>query len=188
MLIEQQIAERQARASSAVTRVLERPASGEYGDYKIKSSSGRSYRVALRGPGLFDNSALARTLPSTRWEPASISRQCWRGCQGRRRKTLETAEYKRKRASISLKYGDTIEVWLRLPAAPSQDLLALAAQYFDPSGLLLRAHYRQFSEVLAAIQKADDQGDRLQRCSGIYLTAKTSWPKALSWSASCWRS
>ena len=154
MLIEQQIAERQARATSAVKRVLERPASGKYGDYKIKSSSGRSYRVALRGPGLFDNYCscpdfAVNTLGTCKHIEAMLSRV--------RRKTLETAEYKRNRASISLKYGDTIEVWLHLPAAPSQELLALAAQYFDPSGLLLRAHYRQFSEVLAAIQKADDQ-------------------------------
>ena len=55
MLIEQQIGERQARAGSAVARVLERPAGGAYGDYKIKSGSGKIYRVAMRGPGLFEN-------------------------------------------------------------------------------------------------------------------------------------
>ena len=48
MLIEQQIAERQARASRAVVRVLERPAGSAYGDYKIKSGSGRIYRIAVR--------------------------------------------------------------------------------------------------------------------------------------------
>jgi len=157
MLIEQQIAERQARANSAVTRILERPSGREYGDYKIKSSSGRSYRVVLRGRGLFDNYCscpdfAVNTLGTCKHIEALLSR-----LKGRRRKTLETAEYKRNRASISLKYGDTIEVWLHLPAAPSQALLALAAQYFDPSGLLLREHYRQFSEVLSAIQNADDQ-------------------------------
>src|SRR5712664_1196580 len=55
MLIEQQIGERQARAGSAVARVLERPAGSPYGDYKIKSGSGKIYRVAVRGPGLFEN-------------------------------------------------------------------------------------------------------------------------------------
>jgi SNF2 family DNA or RNA helicase len=157
MLIEQQIAERQARATSAVTRVLERPASGAYGDYKIKSSSGRSYRVALRGPGLFDNYCscpdfAVNTLGTCKHIEALLAR-----VKGRRRKTVETAEYKRSRASISLKYGNTIEVWLHLPASPSPDLLALATQYFDSAGLLLREHYRQFSEVLAAIQKIDGQ-------------------------------
>jgi len=53
MLIEQQIAERQQRAASAVARVLARPAGGPYGDYTIKSASGKTYRVAMRGPGLF---------------------------------------------------------------------------------------------------------------------------------------
>ncbi len=157
MLIEQQIAERQARASNAVTRVLERPAGSPYGDYKIKSGSGRSYRVALRGPGLFDNYCscpdfAVNTLGTCKHIEALLAR-----LKLRRRKTLETAAYKRSRASISLKYGDTIEVWLHLPASPSQELLALAAQYFDPSGQLLREHYRQFSNVLASVQKADDQ-------------------------------
>ena len=56
MLIEQQIAERQARATNAIARLLERPAdSAQYGDYKIKSSSGQTYRIALRGPSLFEN-------------------------------------------------------------------------------------------------------------------------------------
>ena len=55
MLIEQQIAERRDRAQQTTIQVLERPAAGPYGDYRIKSSSGRTYRVAVRGPGLFEN-------------------------------------------------------------------------------------------------------------------------------------
>ena len=55
MLVEQQIAERRDRAGTAVARVLERPASSPYGDYKVRSTSGRTYRVAVRGPGLFEN-------------------------------------------------------------------------------------------------------------------------------------
>lgn len=39
MLIEQQIAERQTRAKDAVDRILQRPASGLYGDYRIRSAS-----------------------------------------------------------------------------------------------------------------------------------------------------
>ena len=45
MLIEQQIAARQERAASAVAKILERPAAGIYGDYEIKSASGKTYRV-----------------------------------------------------------------------------------------------------------------------------------------------
>jgi hypothetical protein len=47
MLIEQQIGERQARAGSAVARVLERPAGSAYGDYKIKSGNGRTVKLVL---------------------------------------------------------------------------------------------------------------------------------------------
>jgi SNF2 family DNA or RNA helicase len=70
---------------------------------------------------------------------------------------LETAAYKRTRASIALQYGDTIEVRLHLPASASPALRSLAAEYFDPVGLLRREHYRQFAQVLEAFRKADDQ-------------------------------
>jgi hypothetical protein len=53
MLIERLIGERQAMAGAAVARVLQRPAGGAYGDYKIKSGSGKNYRVAVGGAGLF---------------------------------------------------------------------------------------------------------------------------------------
>jgi superfamily II DNA or RNA helicase len=157
MLVEQQIAERQARASNTVSRILERPA-GEtrYGDYKIKSSSGRTYRVALRGPSLFENYCscpdfAVNTLGTCKHIEAMLAR-----LKRQRGKKLETAAYKRSRASLSLKYADTIEVWLHLPDSLSPALRLIAVRYFDPAGLLLRKHYGQFAEVLAEIQKADD--------------------------------
>src|SRR5438093_4419102 len=55
MLVEQQIAERRERAAAAITKVLERPSGEPYGDYRVKSVSGKTYRVAMRGPGLFEN-------------------------------------------------------------------------------------------------------------------------------------
>jgi superfamily II DNA or RNA helicase len=157
MLIEQQIAERQARASSVVVRVLEKPAGGAFGDYKIESVSGRTYRVAVRGPGLFENYCscpdfAVNTLGTCKHIEAMLLQ-----LRQRHRRALETAAYKRTRASISLQYGDTIEVRLRVPASPSPALRALAAEYFDPAGLLRREHYRQLGQVLESFRKADDQ-------------------------------
>jgi len=51
MLVEQQIAERRERARSAVAKILERPSGEIYGDYRVQSTSGKTYRVAMRGPG-----------------------------------------------------------------------------------------------------------------------------------------
>ncbi len=99
----------------------------------------------------------ARISPSTRWAPASTSRRCWRALRKRHRKALETAEYKRTRASLSLQYGDTIEVRLRLPLSPSPTLRSLAAQYFDAAGLLRRESYPQFAQVLEAFHNDDAQ-------------------------------
>src|ERR1700680_3338861 len=142
MLIEQQIAERRDRAGQTVVRVLKRPAAGPYGDYKIKSASGRTYRVAVRGPGLFENYCscpdfAVNTLGTCKHIEALLSR-----LRRRHGKALERKPYARSRASISLQYGDTLEVRLRLPAAPSPALQNLAEEYFDSAGLLRREHYR----------------------------------------------
>ena len=55
MLVEQQIAERRDRAATMKLQVLKRPVSGPHGDYTVKSASGSTYRVAIRGAGLFEN-------------------------------------------------------------------------------------------------------------------------------------
>ncbi len=156
MLIEEQIAERQARASGAVVKIVERPASGAYGDYKIESGSGKTYRVAVRGPALFENYCscpdfAVNTLGTCKHIEAMLAR-----LRQRRRKPLETAAQRRTRASISLLYGETMEVRLHMPAAASVTLQSLAAEYFDPAGLLLREHYSQFAHVLEVLRNADD--------------------------------
>ena len=55
MLIEEQIHARQERAKEAIKRILSRPKGKPFGDYHLLSTSGQEYRVAMRGPGLFDN-------------------------------------------------------------------------------------------------------------------------------------
>jgi superfamily II DNA or RNA helicase/predicted nucleic acid-binding Zn finger protein len=155
MLIEQQIAERRERAAAVPLKVLKRPPTGPYGDYTVKSASGRTYRVALRGPGLFENYCSCpdfamNTLGTCKHVEAILLR-----LQERHQKTLESARYKRTRASISLQYGDRIEVRLRMPASPSPALRAIAAEYFDANGLLPRDHYPRFGQVLEALRNAD---------------------------------
>ena len=157
MLIEQQIAERQERAAAAPLKILKRPATGPYGDYSVKSASGRTYKVAIRGLGLFENYCSCpdfaiNTLGTCKHVEAMLLR-----LRKRHQKTLEAAKFKRTRASISLQYGNTIEVRLRMPASPSPALLSLAAEHFDANGLLRRERYRRFAEVLEALRNADGQ-------------------------------
>jgi len=52
LLVEQQIAERRERAAAAIAKVLEGPGKAPCGDYRVQSASGKTYRVAMRGPGL----------------------------------------------------------------------------------------------------------------------------------------
>lgn len=157
MLIEQQIAERQDRAEAAPLKVLKRPVNGPYGDYTVKSASGRTYRIAVRGPGLFENYCscpdfAVNTLGTCKHIEAMLLL-----LRRRYQKTLETAKYKRTRASISLQYGNTIEVRLHMPASPSASLRSVAEKHFDSTGLLHREHYCRFAEVLEALRNADGQ-------------------------------
>ncbi|HWG19968.1 MAG TPA: DEAD/DEAH box helicase, partial [Terracidiphilus sp.] len=157
MLIEQQIAERQDRAAAAPLKILKRPADGPYGDYSVKSASGRTYKVAIRGLGLFENYCscpdfAVNTLGTCKHVEAMLLR-----LRKRHQKTLEAAKFKRTRASISLVYGNAIEVRLRMPASPPPALLKLATEHFDANGFLRRDRYRQFSEVLEALRNADGQ-------------------------------
>jgi SNF2 family DNA or RNA helicase len=157
MLVEQQIAERRERAQDAIAKILERPAGELYGDYRVKSASGKTYRVAMRGPGLFENYCACpdfavNTLGTCKHIEALLLR-----LRKRHSHKLESKAYARSRASISLQYGETIDVRLRLPAVPPPALRKLAEQYFDPAGLLLREHFRSFHRVIEAFRQADGE-------------------------------
>jgi superfamily II DNA or RNA helicase len=155
MLIEQQIAERRQRAAAAIAKVLERPGAQPYGDYRVQSASGKTYRVAMRGPGLFENYCscpdfAVNTLGTCKHIEAlllELGKRYGRGLPARR--------FARTRASISLHYGEDISIRLRLPANPSSELRRLATEYFDPSGLLRPARFRDFGGLLDRFRRAD---------------------------------
>ncbi len=155
MLVEQQIAERRERATAAIAKVLERPGGEPYGDYRVKSASGKTYRVAMRGPGLFENYCscpdfAVNTLGTCKHIEALLLRL------GKRYgKVLEKRKFARTRASISLQYGETIAVRLRLPADPSSALLQLAEEHFDAAGLLRQERFQNFHMVIEDFRKAD---------------------------------
>ena len=157
MLFEQQISERRERAKSAIAKILSRPAGQPLGDYRIESASGKTYRVAMRGTGLFENFCscpdfAVNTLGTCKHIEALLLR-----LSQRHGKTLKRGRYKRTRASISLNYGDTLDVRLRLPESASPALVDLASKYFDSAGVLRAEHFHQFERVLEDLRKLDDQ-------------------------------
>jgi SNF2 family DNA or RNA helicase len=68
---------------------------------------------------------------------------------------FESKAYARTRASISLQYGEGIDIRLRLPDAPSAALLKLAQDYFDAEGLLRREHFQNFHHVIEVFRQTD---------------------------------
>src|SRR6202022_4909582 len=110
MLYEQQISERRERAGSAIASIVSRPDGQPFGDYQVKSASGKTYRVAMRGPGLFENFCscpdfAVSTLGTCKHIEALLLR-----LRKRHGHSLEGKQYARSRASISLQYGDMIDV------------------------------------------------------------------------------
>jgi SNF2 family DNA or RNA helicase len=156
VLIEQQIAERRERAKEAIASILERPEGQPFGDYRVKSASGKTYRVAMRGPGPFENFCscpdfAVNTLGTCKHIESLLLR-----LRKRHGGALARKGYSRTRASISLDYGETLEVRLRLPASPSPGLLSLAEKYFDAKGILHPDRIRQFEQVLDELRRLDD--------------------------------
>lgn len=157
MLIEREIAARRERARGAVIRILSRPDGDVYGDYQVRSSSKKTYRIALRGPGLFENYCscpdfAVNTLGTCKHIEALLLRL------GRRHgKSFGQGRFSRTRASLSLHYGETLSVRLRLPSTPSPALQALAREYFDEAGLLKSSGMGGFEKLMDELRRADDQ-------------------------------
>ncbi|MGH9770925.1 MAG: DEAD/DEAH box helicase, partial [Candidatus Acidiferrales bacterium] len=156
MLWEEEISARQQRGREAIQRVLTKPRGEAYGDYEVVSASKKTYRVALRGPGLFDNFCscpdFARNTLGTCKHVESLLQRL----RKRYGKRLEARAYLRTRASLSLLYGETLAVRLRLPSSPTPELRHVAAEYFDGDGLLKPEGYRAFDRVIEGIRRADD--------------------------------
>ena len=156
MIVEEQIYARQQRAAKAIQGILTTPVGNAYGDYLVKSASGKEYRVAMRGPSLFENFCscadfAVNTLGTCKHIEALLLRL-------RRRfgRSFDRQHYERKRASLSLHYGETLNVRLRLPSEPSRELRNLASEYFDSDGLLRKENFRRFELVLEKLRAADD--------------------------------
>ena len=154
MLVEEQIQARQKRAKKAIDRILKRPR-GPYGDYTVLSTSGKEYRVAMRGPGLFDNFCTCpdfarNTLGTCKHIESILAR-----LRKRHRSQLARHHFERERASVSLVYGDSLEVKLNLPDRADPPLNKIRSEYFDSAGFLRRGEYHNFSRVMGRLRRAD---------------------------------
>jgi SNF2 family DNA or RNA helicase len=156
MIVEEQISARQQRARNAIQNILTEPAGQAYGDYVIKSASGREYRVAMRGPGLFENFCscadfAVNTLGTCKHIESLLLR-----LHRRFGRSFDRQRYQRTRASLSLHYGDTLNVRLRLPSEPSEDLRKIVSEHFDPRGFLRKDSLRRFEQVLEKLRTVDE--------------------------------
>ena len=155
MLVEEQIQARQQRAQEAIKQILARPKGKPFGDYQVLSTSGSEYKVAMRGPGLFDNYCSCPDFSRNTLGTCKHIESILERLRGRYRSKLANKRYERDRASLSLLYGESLEVQLKLPDRPDRLLAAVAAKYFDQSGLLPRGQYARFASILGELRSAD---------------------------------
>ena len=156
MLVEQQIAERRERAAAAIAKVLERPSGEPYGDYRVKSASGKTYRVAMRGPGLFENYCscpdfAVNTLGTCKHIEALLLRL---------RQTLWQGARKPQVCAVARLHLVAVRRNHRRPIAPSRRSIACSAEVGRGStsirpGLLRQEHFRSFHQVIEAFRQAD---------------------------------
>lgn len=156
MLVEEQISARQQRAQNAIASILVQPDGRAYGDYEVKSASGRTYRVAMRGRSLFENFCscpdfAVNTLGTCKHIEALLHR-----LRERFGSSMARQRYRRIRASLSLHYGETLGVRLRLPANCSPELRAVASRHFHPGGLLKEECLHRFEQVLEELRSVEE--------------------------------
>ncbi len=155
-IVEEQISARQQRARKAIQKILTGPVGQAYGDYVVQSASGRKYRVAMRGPSLFENFCscadfAVNTLGTCKHIEALLL------CLHRRfGRSFDRQQYQRTRASLSLHYGDNLGVRVQLPPQPSSDLQMIVSEYFDSDGFLRKDNLRRFEEVLEKLRAVDE--------------------------------
>lgn len=154
MLVEEQIQARQKRAKQAVKRILKRPPK-PFGDYDVLSTSGEQYRVAMRGPGLFDNFCSCPDFARNTLGTCKHIENILTRLRNRYRSKLMRHRVERERASVSLVYGDTLEVQLNLPDNPDSALVGIRAEHFDSSGFLRRDRYKRFGRIMGELRRSD---------------------------------
>jgi predicted nucleic acid-binding Zn finger protein len=165
MIVEEQISARQQRARKAIQRILTEPAGQAYGDYVVQSASGRKYRVAMRGPSVFENFCscadfAVNTLGTCKHIEALLLR-----LHRRFGRSFNNQRYQRTRASLSLHYGDTLNVRLRFRLSHQQISETLSPNTSIPMRIFERAIF--------------DDSSKFSRSCG-------PWTRRLLFTAMCW--
>jgi superfamily II DNA or RNA helicase len=156
MFVEEQISARQQRARAAIQSILEAPPGRSYGDYVVQSASGRKYRVAMRGPSLFENYCSCPDFAVNTLGTCKHIEALLLDMRERFGRSFQRQTYRRTRASLSLHYGETIEVRLKMPPDASPPVREIGAGYFDSRGFLLKEHLRKFDVVIEKLRAADE--------------------------------
>jgi len=166
MLVEEQIAERRLRARKEGFRI-EAQGRTLFGDYQVFSpTSKRTYRVALRGVGLFDNYCACpdyavNTLGTCKHIEAVLLH-----ARSRFGGKVEKNRYRRNHSTIYLDYREKPRVRIASPAKISTELLALREEFFDSAGFLKPQQMALVAEALARLRSIDEKvviyGDALE--------------------------
>ncbi len=157
MLIEEQIAERRLRAHKEAFKI-ESQGRGVFGDYQVFSpASKRSYRVALRGVGLFDNYCACPDYAVNALGTCKHIEAVLLHARSRFGGKVEKSRYRRQHSTIYLDYRDQPQVRMATPAKVSAELLALREEFFDGDGILKPNQMDRVAQALARLRNIDEK-------------------------------
>ncbi|MBI2820873.1 MAG: SWIM zinc finger family protein [Acidobacteria bacterium] len=157
MLVEEQISERRLRARKEKFAIRSQRRD-IFGDYQVLSkATKRTYRVALRGTGLFDNYCACPDFAVNTLGTCKHIEAVLLHLRDRFGKRVERARYRRAHATIYLDYGEALAVRIALPEKISPELAALRDEFFDPSGKLRTERMNRFASALQRFRGLEDR-------------------------------
>ncbi len=108
-----------------------------FGDYQVFSpTSKRTYRVALRGVGLFDNYCACSDYAVNTLGTCKHIEAVLLHARSRFGGKVEKSRYRRKHSTIYLDYRQQPRVRISSPVKVSAELFALREEFFDGDGFL----------------------------------------------------
>ena len=110
----------------------------------------------MRGPGLFENYCACPDFAVNTLGTCKHIESLLQSLRRRGGVALRRQSFQRSRASISLRYGETVDVRLRLPEDASPELRRVAERYFDSAGILREGRYKQFGKLLDELRRVDE--------------------------------
>ncbi len=156
MLIEEQIQIRKKRALDENFTIRKKGKERIFTDYSVTSaSSGKTYRIAIGSLGIGGNYCSCPDFASNTLGTCKHVETVIDHIQKNVPKK-HSVKNVLKKAEIYLKYGQNLDVKIKLPADGSDELQRIKREYFDSNDILPKERFSTFRRLMSEVEKLDD--------------------------------